>query len=331
MYSQFYDSDVIIASPLGLRLAIEKDRDSDFLSSIELLVADQLDVMLMQNWEHVDFVMQHMNKIPKEAHGADFSRIKQWYLDSLSPYLRQTVLLSSFDSPEIRKLARHSLNNIAGKVQLLDAKQAGVMSAVRAGIRQSFQRFACSNVQLEANLRLDTFLSKTLPTLLKSALSSSRTLIFVPSYLDFLQLQEALRTKHPEVFSATAMLTEYSEGSEIARHRARFMTEKKKFLIVTERFVFYRRYVLRGARTIVWYGLPDHAHYYSEMLENVFKPAEKGKQNAKKAEEEEEVDPSDVSAIALFCQYDFLRLERIVGSEQARRMVRGEKNNWRFA
>ena len=70
LFTEFYGSDIIIASPLGLRMSIEKEkyvvfcqfsphiitsrvgRNFDFLSSMEILVADQLDSLTMQNWEH---------------------------------------------------------------------------------------------------------------------------------------------------------------------------------------------------------------------------------------------------------------------------------------
>jgi UTP25, NTP hydrolase-like domain len=77
-------------------------RSSDFLSSIEVLIMDQMNALTMQNWEHVQvstfatrlavclsilqFVLGRLNQLPKESHDADFSRIKPWYLDSQCVY-----------------------------------------------------------------------------------------------------------------------------------------------------------------------------------------------------------------------------------------------------
>ena len=93
LYSDFYDADIIVASPVALRRHIggvgDKRRDVDFLSSIEVVVVDAADVLLQQNWEHVRDIFAAMNTQPREARNTDFSRVREWNLEGLSRYFRQ--------------------------------------------------------------------------------------------------------------------------------------------------------------------------------------------------------------------------------------------------
>ncbi|KAK0556294.1 rRNA-binding ribosome biosynthesis protein utp25 [Tilletia horrida] len=332
-YARYYDADIIVASPLGLRLAIEKDDDSDFLSSIEIVVADQLDVMQMQNWEHVKFVFSRLNHIPRKVHeSTDFARVRQWYLDGASTFLRQTILLSSLDTPEIRALFT-PLRNLAGRRRVLSedlvlgggqkrgAKREGTMALVKEGVRQVFVKFDCANAQAEGEIRLTHFTTKTLPMLLKSAIASSKTLIFVPSYFDFVLLVDHLQKREEKGELKFASISEYSNNREIARAREAFFTGKKDFLVVTERFHFYRRYVLRGARTLVFYAPPYHPTYYAEMAQMPFaSSASAGESRQQAGAGEAAMDASDVSIQTIFCQYDYLRLEGLLGKKKAAKM-----------
>jgi len=96
---------VIIASPLGLRTIIgslllititfkcgpdifeltvdanvggedDRHREYDFLSSIEIAIVDQADVMTMQNWDHMTLLFDCLNKIPTKPRSTDFSRVR---------------------------------------------------------------------------------------------------------------------------------------------------------------------------------------------------------------------------------------------------------------
>ncbi|KAJ3761971.1 digestive organ expansion factor [Lentinula raphanica] len=296
LFTEFYGCDIIIASPLGLRQSIQKEKNADYLSSIEVLLMDQLEALTMQNWDHVKFVLDHLNKIPKESHDTDFSRTKPWYLDGHSEYLRQSILLSAYETPETRQLYNARLKNVAGKIR---TEKRWSPIEVPEGVNQNFVRFESSNPKDEADKRFNYFTTQLLPTILKSAVQSSNTVIFVPSYFDFVRVHNHFR----KLIVSFTVLSEYSSNQEISRARQAFFSGQKSFLIVTERFHFYKRYKIRGIRNIVFYGPPDHPEFYQEYLSYPFL--------------DDGIDSSDVSCRMLYSKYDWFRLERIAGTEEA--------------
>ncbi|KXN84148.1 U3 small nucleolar RNA-associated protein 25 [Leucoagaricus sp. SymC.cos] len=302
MFTEFYGCDIVIASPLGLRRSIEKEKHADYLSSVEILIIDQVDVLTMQNWDHVKFVLSHTNKLPKESHDTDFSRIKSWYLDGHAAYLRQSIMLTAYETPEIRALY-NSFTNVAGKIRTEKMCQP---VPVPEGIEQSLVHFDCTSPQDEPDKRFHHFTTQLLPTILKSAVQSTNTVVFIPSSFDFIRVHNYFRKQARVSF---AIISEYSTNQDISRARQAFFKGTKSFLLVSERFHFYKRYKIRGIRNLVFYGPPDHPQFFTEYLSYPFL--------------DDDVDASDVTCKVLYSKFDWLRLERIVGTEAGLQLIKG--------
>ncbi|KAJ7680675.1 digestive organ expansion factor [Mycena polygramma] len=302
MFSDFYGCDIIMASPLGLRRSIEKEKSADYLSSVEVLVVDQLEALTMQNWEHVKFVMSHINKLPKDSHNTDFSRIKPWYLDGHAEYLRQSILISALETPETRSLFNSNLKNVAGKLRV-ERRWSPVQ--VPEGIDQNLTHFDCANPKDEADKRFNFFTTQLLPLVLKSAVQSSNTAVFIPSSFDFIRVQNYFKKYSGATF---AVLSEYSTNQEISRARQAFFSGKKSFILISERFHFYKRYKIRGIRNLIFYGPPDHPQFYTELLSCPFL--------------DDGVEASDVTCRVLYSKYDWFRVERIAGTEGAVELIK---------
>ncbi|KAJ7217703.1 digestive organ expansion factor [Mycena pura] len=302
MFSEFYGCDIIMASPLGLRRSIEKEKSADYLSSIEILIVDQMEALIMQNWEHVKFVMSHINKLPMDSHDADFSRIKPWYLDGHAEYLRQSILLSTLETPDMRSLFNANLKNVAGKLRF-ECRWAPVQ--VPEGIEQNLMHFDCPNPKDEADKRFNYFTTQVLAQVLKSAVQSSNTAVYIPSSFDFIRVQNYFK-KHSGV--TFAVLSEYSTNQDISRARQAFFSGKKAFLLISERFHFYKRYKIRGIRNLIFYGPPSQPQFYSELLSCPLL--------------DEGVMAADITCRVLYCKYDWFQLERIAGKEAAIELVK---------
>lgn len=90
----------------------------------------------------------------------------------------------------------------------------------------------------------------------------------------------------------------------IAIARFSFYHAQVDYLVMTERFHYFYRYRIRGARTVLFYGLPENASFYPEIVNML---AEMGGQTG--------------SVLALYDRFDALTLERIVGANRAKKMV----------
>lgn len=320
-FSQFYASDIILASPLGLRLAIEgkgpKKHDADFLSSIELLVIDQADAMLMQNWEHVAYVLDRLNLQPKESHGCDYGRVRHWYLDGHAKHLRQTVIFSAFANPVLLNLYGTHMQNIAGKLKHQPSYTGAIAdpSTHLLNIRQTFSRFHASSPAMEPDARFQYFTTAVLPSLTrlpKPTDGGQGILIFVQSHADFSRLQNYFATAKEAMNVSFGAISEFTQPSDVRRARSHFERGRHAMLLYSARAHHFRRYRLKGVRMVLFYGLPDNPIFYQEIVGGFLgQSAASGR-----------VGPNEAAVRAVFCKWDMLALERIVGSSRVKAMIR---------
>lgn len=318
-FAQFYNSDIIFGSPLGLRMAIgaddPKEQDHDFLSSIEIVVTDQADAMLMQNWEHVEYIFQYINLQPKEAHGCDFSRVRDWYLDGNAKHLRQTILSSSFNFPQMNRLFNQHMLNVAGKVKYLN-EEDGAMIDLGIFTRQTFSRLDVTSPVSEPDDRFRYFITTISPSLIKhskhGAGAGQGVLIYLPSYADFVRVRNYLASSSDTQDISFGSISEYTISQDVARARSHFFSGRHSVLLYTERAHHFRRYRLKGVKRVVMYGLPENPIYYKEVvggyLDSSISPAR--------------LHARETSVRTLFSKLDALKLERIVGTRRLAPMLR---------
>lgn len=60
--------------------------------------------------------MNHVNLLPLDSHGVDFSRVRMWSLNNWSKYYRQTLLFGALQDAQINSVFNKYCINLQGQV-----------------------------------------------------------------------------------------------------------------------------------------------------------------------------------------------------------------------
>lgn len=315
LFADFFKSDIILASPLGLKMTMtaeDNQRQADFLSSIEICLLARSDVMLMQNWDHVQDVLKQLNQQPKNSNGTDFSRVRNYMLLGQACHWRQLIIESSFLDPLILSTFKRNAKSLDGYVRIrkkTDPEEASI-SKVLLPTRQVFQRVEATSFANQGEVRVRYFAEKVLPHILSH--KQKHTLVFIPSYFDFVSVRNLLLKREVEFVS----VSEYSRITEISRGRARFLQGRKPIMLYSGRAHFFHRHKIKGVRHVIFVGLPEHAEFYAQQV------------NLLQAGDNDMETSAAISSLTLFTKYDSHALERIVGTTNCLKMINGDKSSY---
>ncbi|KAK1394265.1 Digestive organ expansion factor, predicted [Heracleum sosnowskyi] len=305
LYDDINSSDMIVASPLCLNTKIgeavrDKKNDTDYLSSIEVLIVDHADVIAKQNWSHLSTVIKKLNNKPSKKHGTEQIRIRPWYLDGHAQFYRQSIILGSHLSPEINALIDRHCLNYQGKVKL-ECNYKGVLRKVSPQVRQIYEKFVANSIGDVDGARFAYFTTKVFPKIKNSF--QGGTMIFISSSFEFVRVQKFLESQK----ASFCHLGENAEQIDVSHEQVWHHQESKKILLYTEKSQFYHRYKIHGVRNLIIYSLPERKEFYPELV-NMLQGSD------------------SLTATVLFCGFDMLRLEAVVGSDTAKTMTNSDKD-----
>ncbi|KAH8272837.1 hypothetical protein KR018_001996 [Drosophila ironensis] len=316
LFSDMNSSDMLIASPLGLRMLVtDKESDFDFLNSIELLIMDQAELFLAQNWENVLLALDHLHLQPQKMPDTNCQRVRNWCLSGASGFYRQTLFFASHELPEFRAVLNGKCSNYQGQVRIANLVEHGDIRHVLTPVQQVFRRIACSSVESTFDDRFQYFVKHIVPQFSKPGFS--HCMLYVPSYFDYVRIRNHFKAE----MISFVQVNEYTKKEKISRARDIFFHSGASVLLYSERAHFFRRTRIKGIRNLIVYQPPNFPHFYSEMINLMLE----SNQNPR----DELADSMSVSI--LFTKYDLLSLSNIVGSENAVRLTSGKKDTYLFS
>ncbi|VTZ69511.1 U3 small nucleolar RNA-associated protein 25, putative [Plasmodium chabaudi chabaudi] len=347
LYTPFYDSDILICSPLGLEIIIKEYKETDdktnniyneddnysddyelngadnsakktkkkkkintnnnkkkklyeydFLSSIEVLVIDQIDIILMQNILTLKNVLNFINKPLLKWRNANINRIAKYAVDGYIKNYRQTIITSSIIDTNFISLIQLSNNYRSFLKLFIKNDDDTILLSIRNmfKINQYFKKIECDDILKIEECIIDFFSTNVIEILT----NIKQLIICIPTYIEYIRLYEILK-KNDISFKG---VNEYTTEKKRIKIQKLFKFEKVNILLVTSRLIYYERCTFKNANHVIFFSPPKFQFMYFELIKNIT------------------TNTPNASSMCYYTKYHTYELERIVGQKRAIHLMR---------
>ena len=334
LYSPFDESDIILASPLGLKLAAPSENDKtfknnkvyDFLSSIEIFLMDFSEVFIYQNMEHLNEILSFLNKPPKNNQNiVDINRIKENYANNYGEYLRQNIIISHFKCLDIDVSINEVCKNINGKI-LFDGPYENQPELIKKEFSEKYNYMNSKNYEIRYEFKIlrdlkgeddfdekfNYFTKNIWQNLYESF--EKHTIIFISSTFDYLRLKSFFKKKSKSV----CYISEDTDKKDWQRNRLYFENGKYKFLLYNERAHVYKKINLKFAKNIFFYSLPEDPKIFNDLIHLIDPVNYNNNLEKYKIESKQNEIQKFGSVIALVTPVEKYNLQKILGNDSKR-------------
>jgi U3 small nucleolar RNA-associated protein 25 len=289
LFQQMTKSQLVIASPLGLFL---HDDSTDFMTSVEILVLDCLDALIMQPWDRLTALIARLNGFPKTVGETNWERIRIYCADKNHVQMRQNIGYGSVLTPEIHSLFS-SCPNLRGGLMI---RPLLYPAASLPGSDTTFKKLMVKSVQAIGDTIGLFFEDRLLPQIKQwrsaPAEEAKRTVIYFVSSLRFVQARKVLEDNNVTFLEMGDDANEH-DGK---RMRRGYRDDPKAVLLITERFYFHYRLPLTDVGRALFMQPPTFPHFIGELA-------------------------GTAQVTVYFTEFDGMAVERIVGSHPLPRVL----------
>jgi len=96
-------------------------------------------------------------------------------------------------------------------------------------------------------------------------------------------------------------------------------------MLYTGRAHFFLRHKIKGARHVIFFGLPEYADFYPNVVNMLSNDV------ADEEDEDGDITRMPMSCLSLFTKFDAHQLQRVVGTSHTENMIKGEKSSYMFS